>query len=149
MAWTYDQLIAEMHTRHTLAQSQLANARTDYNTAQARWAAADDHGAIDALMDAVYHNNQAVEDALASSFYGYDGATNIIPTALDRNMACPFISDAVEYELTMAKIMDAVWLSTPLETFFFVNYVDAMRAAIWNKEISETRLVELYRHFSI
>ena len=57
--------------------------------------------------------------------------------------------EGVEYELTMAKIMDAVWLSSPLETFFFVNYIDAMRAAIWNKEISEEKLHELYRHFSI
>jgi len=53
------------------------------------------------------------------------------------------------YELTMAAILDAIWDSTPLETFFFVNDIDAMRAAIWNKEISEQKLVELYRHFSI
>ena len=53
------------------------------------------------------------------------------------------------YELTMAAILDAIWASTPLETFFFVNDIDAMRAAIWNKEISEQKLIELYRHFSI
>jgi len=53
------------------------------------------------------------------------------------------------YELTMDAILDAIWESTPLETFFFVNDIDAMRAAIWNKEISEQRLTELYRHFSI
>jgi len=149
MAWTYDQLIAEMHTRHTFAQSELAQARTDITTAEGLANAEDYKGAILALANAVYHNNQAIEDALASSYYGYDGATNIIPTALDRNMACPFVSDAVEYELTMSKILDAIWESTPLETFFFVNYIDAMRAAIWNKEISEQRLADLYRHFSI
>lgn len=53
------------------------------------------------------------------------------------------------YELTMAAILDAIWESTPLETFFFVNDIDAMRAAIWNTEISEQRLSDLYRHFSI
>jgi len=52
-------------------------------------------------------------------------------------------------ELTMAAILDAIWESTPLETFFFVNDIDAMRAAIWNTEISEQRLTDLYRHFSI
>jgi len=51
--------------------------------------------------------------------------------------------------VTMAAILDALWESTPLETFFFVNDIDAMRAAIWNTEISEQRLTELYRHFSI
>jgi len=58
-------------------------------------------------------------------------------------------SEGDVYELTMAAILDAIWDSTPLETFFFVNDIDAMRAAIWNKEISEQKLVELYRHFSI
>lgn len=53
------------------------------------------------------------------------------------------------YDLTMQKLLDAIWESTPLETFFFVNDIDAMRAAIWNKEISEEKLQELYRHFSI
>lgn len=53
------------------------------------------------------------------------------------------------YELTMQKMLDAIWESTPLETFFFVNDIDAMRAAIWNKEISEQRLTELYLHFVI
>jgi len=57
--------------------------------------------------------------------------------------------EGVEYELTMAKMLDAIWLSSPLETFFFVNDIDAMRAAIWNKEISAEKLQELYRHFSI
>jgi len=58
-------------------------------------------------------------------------------------------TDAEEYELTMQKILDVIWVSTPLETFFFINDIDAMRAAIWNKEISEEKLHELYRHFSI
>lgn len=51
--------------------------------------------------------------------------------------------------VTMTAILDAIWESTPLEIFFFVNDIDAMRAAIWNKEISEDKLAELYRHFSI
>ena len=58
-------------------------------------------------------------------------------------------SDGDGYELTMQKVLDVMWESTPLEIFFFVNDIDAMRAAIWNKEISEQRLADLYRHFSI
>lgn len=148
MAWTYDQLIAEMHTRHQQGQTELANARTDYNTAQARWAGGDDHGAIDALMDAVYHNNQAVEDALASSYYGYDGATNIIPTALDRDMACPFITEAPEYDLTMSKIMDAMWKAEPYQCLLFVPMIDAMRGSIWNKTVTEEWMSNALKHFT-
>jgi len=58
-------------------------------------------------------------------------------------------TDGDEYELTMQKMLDEIWDATPLEIFFFINYIDAMRAAIWNKEISEEKLHELYRHFSI
>lgn len=147
MAWTYDQLIAEMHTRHTLAQSELAQARTDYNTAQARWGAGDDHGAIDALMDAVYHNNQAVEDALASSYYGYDGATNIIPTALDINMGCNFITEAPEYELTMTKLLETLWNAEPHQCLLFVPMIDAMRGAIQEKTVTPEWMSNALRHF--
>ncbi len=47
----------------------------------------------------------------------------------------------------MDAILAAIWESTPLEIFFFVNYIDGMRASIWNKEIQETRLADIYRHF--
>lgn len=57
-------------------------------------------------------------------------------------------SDGAEYELTMAKILDAMWDSDKLRSFHFVNYIDAMRAGIWNTQISEQHLVEWYRHFS-
>lgn len=51
--------------------------------------------------------------------------------------------------VTMQKILETMWESTPLETFFFVNYIDGMRAAIWNKEIQQERLEEIYSHFLI
>lgn len=51
-------------------------------------------------------------------------------------------------ELTMSMLLNALWKSDSLETFFYVNYIDAMRASIWNKEISAEKLHELYRHFS-
>ncbi len=52
-----------------------------------------------------------------------------------------------EYELTMQKILDQVWESSPLETFFFVNYIDGMRAAIWNKDMQIERFEDIYKHF--
>ena len=52
------------------------------------------------------------------------------------------------YELTMDKILAAIWDSDKLRSFHFINYIDAMRASIWNTEIYETHLAEWYRHFS-
>ena len=56
---------------------------------------------------------------------------------------------SIDGVIDMSAILDAMWASTPLQTFFFVNDIDAMRAAIWNKEISEQKLVDLYNHFLI
>jgi len=53
-----------------------------------------------------------------------------------------------EYELTMEKILDAMWESDILRSFHFINYIDAMRAGIWNTRISEKHLADWYRHFS-
>jgi len=52
-------------------------------------------------------------------------------------------------ELTMDAILDTVYNSDKLHWFHFINYIDSMRAGIWNLEIYETHLAEMYRHFSI
>lgn len=89
------------------------------------------------IYNAAYHFKGGSPNLYTAMYYGMDWIDDNWPGDID------------EYELTMQKILDAVWVSTPLETFFFVNDIDAMRAAIWNKEISVERLHELYRHFSI
>lgn len=48
----------------------------------------------------------------------------------------------------MEAILSAMWDSDMLRSFHFVNYIDAMRASIWNIEIYEEHLHEWYRHFS-
>ena len=53
------------------------------------------------------------------------------------------------YVLTMDKILEAMWDTDRLRSFHFINYIDAMRAGIWNTEIYETHLQEWYRHFSL
>jgi hypothetical protein len=53
------------------------------------------------------------------------------------------------YELTMDKILEAMWDTDRLRSFLFINYVDAMRAGIWNTEIYESHLTEWYTHFSL
>jgi len=59
------------------------------------------------------------------------------------------IGDGAEpYELSMDKILDAMWDTDRLRSFHFINYIDAMRAGIWNDSIYEIHLLEWYRHFS-
>jgi len=53
-----------------------------------------------------------------------------------------------EYELTMDKILDVIWESDKLRWFHFINYIDSMRAGIWNTEIYDKHLEDWYRHFS-
>lgn len=52
------------------------------------------------------------------------------------------------YELTMDKILTTIWDSDKLRWFHFINYIDSMRAGIWNVEIYDKHLEEWYRHFS-
>jgi len=52
------------------------------------------------------------------------------------------------YVLDMEKILNAMWDSDKLRSFHFINYIDAMRASIWNTEIFEIHLEEWYIHFS-
>lgn len=49
----------------------------------------------------------------------------------------------------MDAILAAMWNSEKLQSFHFVNYIDAMRASIWNTEIYEIHLQEWFRHFSL
>ncbi len=51
--------------------------------------------------------------------------------------------------VTMDSILEAMWDSDKLRWFHFINYIDSMRAGIWNTEIYETHLAEWYRHFSL
>lgn len=59
------------------------------------------------------------------------------------------LNGGAPYELTMDKMLTAIWDSDKLRWYHFINYIDAMRGGIWNTEIYETHLADWYRHFSI
>ena len=144
MAWTYLQLIAEMHIRQEWAQSDLFEARADYNSARGYWEAADDHAAIDKLISAVEHHNEALENSMADAFYGYDGSTNIVPTALDPAMA---FEVAESYNLTMGKVLDIMLVATPDEVLYFIGLVDAYRNSVWTKPFNQEFYAALSKGF--
>lgn len=48
----------------------------------------------------------------------------------------------------MDAILTAMWDTNKLQSFHFINYIDAMRASIWNVEIYESHLTDWYIHFA-
>lgn len=75
---------------------------------------------------------------------GFKGKLNTALVWLGDNVG----GAADPYELTMDKILDTIWESDKLRWFHFINYIDSMRAGIWNVEIYDKHLEEWYRHFS-
>jgi len=146
MATSYEQLIAELHTRHDYAQSHLGLARIALNTAEMKWNAGNDHGAIASLITAAFENNQASEDIIWKSYYGYNGATNIIPTALDLLEPC---EPSEPYELTMSKILEAMLEAEPHQPLLFIAYVEAYRASVWNATFDERFFADLVKKWAI
>ncbi len=89
--------------------------------------------------------------AHATAMYFNMGANNMYD---DMYAAMDWINDnwpsgGEPYVLDMDKILAAMWDSDKLRNFHFINYIDAMRASIWNTEIYEAHLAEWYRHFSL
>lgn len=56
--------------------------------------------------------------------------------------------DGEEYELTMSKILDALWDAKPYQCLLFVPMIDAMRGAIGEKTITEDYMAKALRRFS-
>lgn len=94
--------------------------------------------------------NNAKDSAHAAAMAFQMGGNNIYDDMYDALhwIDVNWPSNGEEFELTMDKILDAMWDSDKLRNFHFVNFIDAMRASIWNTEIYETHLAEWYRHFS-
>ena len=56
-------------------------------------------------------------------------------------------ADGDEYELTMSKILDALWDAEPHQCLLFVPMIDAMRGAISEKTVTEQWMSNALRHF--
>jgi len=107
-----------------------------YNTAYDKWSIGQDHVAISYMLNYLYWCMDLINELLKEH-----------DTDIDK-YALPYFLE--EYTgIDMDKILDAMWDSDKLRWFHFINYIDSMRAGIWNVEIYETHLADWYRHFSI
>lgn len=108
-----------------------------YNTAYTKWSSGDDHAAISYILNYLYW----CMDLHSSLLKVHDTEYN--------KYALPYyLEEYAGGDIDMEKILDAMWESDKLRSFHFINFIDAMRAGIWNIEIYETHLAEWYRHFS-
>lgn len=108
-----------------------------YNDAFEHWNAGNDHAAISHILSYLYWCMDLHNELLKEH-----------DTESDKYALTYYLQEYAGGEVTMKMILDAMWDSDKLRNFHFVNYIDAMRASIWNIEIRESHLADWYRHFS-
>lgn len=99
-------------------------------------------GAADMLEMCANHTN-----AIAGHFKG--GSPNLYSTMY---YAMDWIDDnwptvGEEYELTMSKILDALWDAKPHQCLLFIPMIDAMRGSIMEKTVTLDYMARALRHF--
>lgn len=57
--------------------------------------------------------------------------------------------DGEEYELTMSKILDAMWDATDLQPLLFIVLIDAMRASLVERTVDLPTIERYVRHFML
>lgn len=106
------------------------------------------------LGDSILSNNWGQCHTICDNINVYlDYARDALTSGVDCvkyqwHSAFMWINDNWGGTITMDMILQAIWDSDSLRWFHFINYIDAMRAGIWNKEIMATHLTNWYIHFS-
>ncbi|KKL05720.1 hypothetical protein LCGC14_2603240, partial [marine sediment metagenome] len=108
MGWPYDALIAHVTDRYNLANANRARVNSSAANAATAWNLGNDHDAMGHIIDALVETGDYMGSMLNKGFYGYNSSTYALPSALDRNMANPFITEAPEYDLTMSAIINTM-----------------------------------------
>ena len=147
MASTYDQLISTLTTHWGWARSHHLSMSTAINMAFSHWYALDDHDCLYDVLQCLELARDCFADALSKGYYGYNGSTFTLITALDRAMANPFITEAPEFTLTMEAILNTMLTADPYQVEYFVGLVDAYRQSIWNKPFNSEFFAALARGF--
>ena len=147
MAYGYDSLIAVITSDYATANGWAASVNAERIQALSDWNAGNDHAAIADIIEGMWATNQALVNLLSKGYWGWNGATNALPNALDRNKACPFITEAPPFELTMDDIINTMLTASPEQVNYFVGLVDAYRVSIWDKPFNEEFFAALARGF--
>jgi len=146
MATPFSLKVVHLNNDYENALLQTDTAATRRGQASTAWFAMQDHTAIGHLIGAMAGVIQAVNYVVNGTLFSIDAP--FLPTVLELCWEYEF-EDMPVSELTMDALLQTIYDSDKLHWFMFVNYIDSMRAGIWNTEIYETHLADMYRHFSI
>lgn len=144
MPYTFEQLIAELHTGFGNSYSHLLDGIT-YGQSAGEYLFLEDYpNAILYTLLASDSVGAAVEDIILRGDYGYGDPTYLIPTALDPAMAFPELGDN---DLTMGRILSVMLQADPSEVLYFIGLVDAYRQSVWNQPFNKEYYAALARGF--
>ena len=138
--------ILTLRTIHLQFSSEWNNIANDF-TSLASWLTAEGNPNSGAVVTALVSKIQTIKNLYMGATPSMRNTTYDILHYIDENLNGGPPPDP--YVLTMDKILAALWDTDKLRNFQFINFIDAMRASIWNVEIYETHLAEWYRHFSL
>ncbi len=147
MGWSYDTLITELTSRYGQANLHRGQLNLEITQATADWNLNNDHACLQDVIQGMQATLDYMVDMLAKGFHSYNGSSFTLPDALDRSRGCPFITEAPEFELTMAVLINTMLTANPAEVEYFVGLVDAYRQSIWNQPFNEEFFAALARGF--
>lgn len=147
MAWDYDALINDLNTHYGLARYHHLQMNVEITAAWMDWNVPDDHACLQDVIQCLEAARDAFVDILHKGYYGWNGATFPLISALNRDKACPFITEAPEYEFTMGKLINTMLTAMPDEVTYFVGLVDAYRQSVWNQPFNQEFFAGLARGF--
>lgn len=147
MAWSYEALVTELHSRYGAANAHRAALNTNITAAWLDWTGDDDHACLYDVLQGMQAILDCFVDMFAKNYYGYNGSTYLIPTMLDPDKACPFITEAEPFTLTMGDVIDVMLSADFDELQFFIGIVDAYRMSLWNKPFNSELFAALARGF--
>jgi len=136
--------ILDLRAIHLSLYSEWNNLTNDLNSLAA-WLSAEGNPSSGAAASAMAAHTLNIRALYMGASPSMRNTTYAILHYIDDNLN----GGAPPYELTMEKILAAMWDSDKLMSFQYINYIDAMRASIWNVEIYETHLADWYRHFNL
>lgn len=147
MALDYDDLVGLLTFYYDQADTNKVAAATKAWQANIDWIGEYDHQALGKIIEAVSILCTAVGGILCTGFWGWNGAEQALPIALDRDKACPFITEAEPADVTMDAILSAMITADFADFQTFVGIVDGYRAALWNEPFNVEYYAALARGF--
>lgn len=142
MGDSYNTLIAQLETDYDLANQAFSNTVFYLTSAWFDWGAADDHGAIEEILNALAEVVNYQAGIMSFGNWGWPAYGYSLIDALNRSRACPF-NGAVDMDAILSAMITADF--DQLQKF--TGLADAYRVALWNEPFNAEFYAALARGF--